>query len=369
MRDNPFQFAAPLLRAEQLVGREDELARVSDLAASGTYVMLEAPRRFGKTSLLKACAEGWRQEGGLAVWVDFSRVLTMEEAALRLERALDPSNHPSPAREDLEALLRSMRLRLGPAEHARPAGPGGSPASTAKLHELLEVAVEVARERGRRSLVCFDEFQDVMAVPGLDGVIRSHVQHHAELVSYVFSGSEPSALRAMFTERARPLYAQAKPLRLRRILPTALADHVTRCFAAAGVDASEAAEVIVAAAAGHPQRTILLAWHLWDRADGTRPLDVGDAGDAIAAAIGDALPELEAVWRSMAANERRVAVALALGLPLFGKAARERTGLASASAAQRAIERLVEHGLAERDEDPVDLTDPLLALWLRREHA
>jgi hypothetical protein len=368
MDRNPFQFATPLADPEQLVGRDAELHRLAELAGSGTYVMLEAPRRFGKTSLIKACAERWRSDGGLAVWVDFSRVLTVDEAALRLETALEPAQHGGWSGV-LGELLRSLRLRLGPVEVGRPGAAGAEPVPTARLHELLDVAAAAAREQGRRSLLCFDEFQDVLAVPGLDGIVRAHVQHQADDVSYVFSGSEPSLLRSLFAERGRPLYAQAKPLRLGRIAPDALATRVVRQFADAGVEAGPAVELIASVAAGHPQRTMLLAWHLWDRADGERALGLEDGEDAIDAALHDAQPEFEAVWRSLAGNERRVAVALALGLPPFGKESQRQTGLASASAAQRAIERLLERGLAERETDPAVLTDPLLSTWLAREHS
>jgi len=362
MKRNPFQFAAPITRPEALVDRDRELDRLVGLADSGTYVMLEAPRRYGKTSLLKACADRWRANGGLAVWVDFSRVLTAEEAARRLERAL-AEDHPG-WQDVLSEMLRSLRLRLGPVEFTRP--PGRAAADGERLHELLEIPAAAARQRPKRSLVCLDEFQDVLSVPGLDGIIRSHVQHHAEDVSYVFSGSEPSLLRSLFADRARPLYSQAKPLRLGRIAPESLAAHIAARFAAAGVDGSRAAEAIAAAGEGHPQRTILLAWHLWDRAAAGSVLNADDAAAAIASAIDDAVPEMEATWRSVAGNERRVIVALALGLAPFSKSAKERTGVASASAAQRALERLVESGLV--DPESRTLTDPLLAMWLRREH-
>jgi hypothetical protein len=365
---NPFQFAAPLGDPDALVGRDDELARLTGLATSGTYVLLEAPRRFGKTSLVKACAARWREAGGLAVWVDFSRVLTAPEAAQRLEQALAPEHHPGWG-EAVGELLRSVRLRVGPVQA------GGLPAQSppepsARLHELLEVPADAARRRRHRSLVCFDEFQDVLAVPGLDGVVRAHVQHHADDVSYVFCGSEPSLLRELFGERGRPLYAQAKPLRLGRIAPAALATEIIERFAAEGVAAGEAAEAVARFGAGHPQRTVLLAWHLWDQADGTRPLTAADAETALDAAIVDARPEFEATWRAFAGNERRVAVALALGIAPLGKQAKAVTGVASASAAQRALGRLIEQGFAEQHAGTETvLTDPLLGAWLAREHA
>lgn len=368
MMGNPFQFATPLGDPDALVGRDDDLARLLELTTSGTYVLLEAPRRFGKTSLVKAAAARWREAGGLAVWVDCSRVLTQSEATQRLDQALGGEATGALERA-LAELLRSVRLNAGLATvGGLPARPAADPA--AQLHELLEVPARLARERGQRSFVCFDEFQDVLAVPGLNGVLRSHVQHHADHVSYVFCGSEPSLLHRLFAERGRPLYAQAKPLRVGRIAPALLAAHVAARFAAEGVDARQAADALALAAAGHPQRTILLAWHLWDAAGGDAPLGVEAAHDALGAALGDARPEFEATWRSLASNERRVAVALALGVPPLGKVARSRTGVPTASSAQTALARLVEQGHAEREPGgPAQLTDPLLATWLAREHA
>lgn len=360
MDGNPFRFATPV-GSDALVGRDQDAERLLQLVDSGTYVMLEAPRRYGKTSLLTHCARMWRRRGGLAIWVDFSRVLTAEEAARRLEAALGEDHGEWQAA--VADLLRSMRLRLGAVElgGARPA-----PAEGERLHELLEVAARAARSRRRRSLVCLDEFQDVLAVSGLDGLLRSHVQHHAEHVSYVFSGSEPSLLRSLFAERGRPLYAQAKPLRLGPIAAEPLHAHIVERFAAAGIAAASAAETVVAVTGGHPQRTMLLAWHLWDRADGQRPLDGEDAAAATEHALLDALPEFEATWRGLAGNERRVATALALGLAPHGKQATARTGMASGSAAQRALAGLRNAGVADRQ--AAALTDPLFAVWLRAEH-
>lgn len=366
MEGNPFQFATPLAHPDELVGRDDDLGRLLSLATSGTYTLLEAPRRYGKTSLLKAAAERWREAGGLAVWVDLSGVLTAAEAARRFEQALSHTDHGR-LQETLTDLLRSVRLRAGPVEiGGLPGRP--RPGDDERLHALLEVAAEAARSAAQRSLVCLDEFQDVLAVPGLDGTLRSHLQHQADDVSYVFSGSEPSLLRELFSERGRPLFAQAKPLRLARIDLALLAEYVVGRFRAEGVEASEAAEWLTTRAAGHPQRTILLAWHLWDRADGLRTLGVGDAEDALGAALLDAEPQLDAVWRALAQNERRVAVAVALGVAPMSREAGARTGVASASAAQRALQRLVEKGVVERAGSDPRLTDPLLALHLAARH-
>ena len=168
-RTNPFRFATPLERPEDLVGRDGELETLERLGRSGTYTLLEAPRRYGKTSLLKAGAHRWRdQDGALAVWVDFSAVLTVEEASRRIDDAYQDVRAHGRLSDLLRELVASIRLRLGPVE-VGPVRPAVGVDPSAALHRLLEVPVEVAHRTGRRALVAFDEFRDVLWSPGWMG--------------------------------------------------------------------------------------------------------------------------------------------------------------------------------------------------------
>ena len=227
----------------------------------------------------------------------------------------------------------------------------------------------VAKRSERRAVVYFDEFQDVLAVPGLDGLLRSHIQHHRANVTYVFAGSEPSMLQELFSHRSRPLYGQAHPFRLGRISTEALLEHVARRFRETGKDAGDAGVEIVLLGAGHPQRTILLAWHLWELSAADTPATRADASAALAATLRARKPELDAVWRAMTANERRVAIAVAHGLAPTGARAQRATGIATRSAAQQSLRALLERGDLERSESgETALVDPLMAARLRQQH-
>ena len=370
MSGNPFDFETPLEHARDLVGRERELAELTHLTRSGTYRLVQAPRRYGKTSLLKAAGELWRQnEQGLAVHVDFSEILTIEEAARRVRVAYEQQGDRGHPRRMLSDALRSVRVRLGPVEIGPLASPSTVLDHAAGLHELLELPVEVARRSERRAVVYFDEFQDVLAVSGLDGLLRSHIQHHRANVTYVFAGSEPSMLRELFSDQSRPLYGQAHPFRLERISTEALLEHVARRFRETGKDAGEAGVEIVLLGAGHPQRTILLAWNLWELSVADTPATRADASAALAATLRARKPELDATWRAMTVNERRVAIAVAHGLAPTGRRAQRATGIASRSAAQKSLRALLERGDIERSESgQTALVDPLLAARLRQQH-
>lgn len=367
MHPNPFLFDRPLDRVEDLVGRDDDLDELEHLARQGTYTLIEAPRRYGKTSVLKVLAERWRLDGALAVRVDFSGVLTVDEAARRVHDAYDQAGTHGRLTELVRELLRNVRLRLGPIE----VGPLGSAQVdlAAELHGLLEMPVAVASRTGKRSLVAFDEFQDVLTVPGLDGLLRSHVQHHGEQVSYAFAGSEPSLLRELFAERSRPFYGQAHPLPLGRISPALLADAIAERFDATGRRAGEAGQIVAELGAGHPQRTMLLAWQLWERTASGATATPEDAQTALDRALVARRHELEAAQRGLTGNERRVMVAAAHGLAPTGTRAQRATGLATGSAGQKAVRSLLERGELEAlDDGRLIVVDPLSAIYLRANH-
>ncbi len=367
---NPFRFSTPLERSDDLVGRDSELATLERLARSGTYMLLEAPRRYGKTSMLKAAAWRWREQSqALAVWVDFSAVLTIDEAARRIEDAYEDARAHGKLSDLLRELVASVHLRLAPLELSPQRGVPPDLDHAAALHRLLEIPVEVALRTGHRALVTFDEFQDVLSVPGLDGLLRSHIQHHAEQVTYVFAGSEPSMFTALFADRARPLYGQAKPLALPPIAPELLADSIARRFEETGRTAGEGGQSVASLGAGHPQRTMLLAWQLWELTPrgGVATLEL--AHEALAETIADRRPELDATWRSLSTVEQRVAVAVAHGLAPSGSRAQRATGIRNRSAAGQAANSLVAVGQLRRNSDGhVALVDPLLASYLRHRH-
>jgi uncharacterized protein len=366
---NPFKFATPLEPPDDLVGRDEDLKKLERLARAGTYTLLEAPLRYGKTSLLKAAAHRWRQHGqALAVLVDVSAVLTVEEAARRIRDAYEDEWSHGRLSDLLRELVASIRLRVGSVESG-PAKPGAEVDPAAMLHGLLEVPYEVAQRTGRRALVSFDEFQDVLSVPGLDGLLRSHIQHHAEHVTYVFSGSAPSLLAALFADRGRPLYGQAKPMELKPAAPTLLASTIAEKFEATGRSAGEGGRRIADLGAGHPQRTMLLAWHLWEVTPSGAAATLEHAQRALTDALTDRRPELDAIYQALSTVEQRVSVAVAHGLAPSGSRAQRATGIRNRSAAGQAANTLVERGQLLREPDGgVRLVDPLLASYLRARH-
>jgi hypothetical protein len=203
-------------------------------------------------------------------------------------------------------------------------------------------------------------------VPDLDGLIRSHIQHHGEVASYVFAGSEPALMRQLFENKDRPLYGSAVPMRLGRLPDDDIAEYVAARFAQGGRSVGEALNPLIQTAVGHPQRSIMLAHHLWEQ------VDEGEAGTldawsrAHATALLELQPEFDARWRGFSVTEQK-----ALRAVIAGDGSPYRTRVLARLAlekptAQAAIERLSAAAEIELEDGKQRVIDPLFAEWIAR---
>src|SRR3954451_17366356 len=256
---NPFIYSHPIA-PEEIIDRDRETHELLAAAVGGHYVRLYAPRKYGKTSLLRrVLRDGERQEGMVPVLVDLYGVLSVADVAIRFERAyarqlkgkvrarVEEFLQSTGLGLSLGALGISAKLQIDPRTDPLPA-----------LHALLDLPLRLEEGGGFRALIVLDEFQDITKVKQMDAVLRSHIQFQGEVASFVFAGSEPGLMRELFEDRERPLYGQAVPMRLDRLEDGDIAAYVVAHFRKSGRSAGDAANPLVEAARGHPQRAMLL---------------------------------------------------------------------------------------------------------------
>lgn len=361
---NPFVFQRPV---DDLIDREHELRRLLDLAEGAHFMRLSAPRRYGKTTLIRRLrVEAERQLDMTTIVVDFSRVLSLGDVTVRIEDAYRKATD-GPVRSTVRTLMRSWNLGVslgaGGIAAKLEAEPKTDPLPA--LHRLLELPREAFERTGRRVLVAFDEFHEVLRLEGLDGLIRSHVQHHGEAASYVFAGSEPGMMNQLFGERERPLFGQAAPIDLGELPSDALGAHIERHFEETGRDPGEALDALLELVRGHPQRAILMAHYLWEHTSTRHPATLTEWVAALDE-VTDSLAEgFERFLDALTGLQVRVLFALALSPHgLNSNYAQARFGLPEGGAAHDARDGLVRRG--EVLTNPYRITDPLLCHWLRQ---
>lgn len=365
---NPFNYQGPI-RPPHLIDRGTELEALQTAAANRVAIRLAAPRRFGKSSLLEAHAVAMRDVGHRAVRVDLSRVSTVGDVAVRLAHAY--SALPAEPRR----VVGRWAARLGITATAAGVGFTLAPQAPrlaadearAALLQLLDVPRELYERDGELTVICFDEFQDLLvADDALDGLFRSVIQHHGEAAAYVFAGSQPSLMRALFSEYERPFYGQARPLELSTLPLDEAANDIEALFGADDLKANGAIDELLAFTGGHPQRTILLAHHLYELLDQGKPLE-RPAAAAIDLALIETADALQALWDGFDRNERVILMALSDGKAPTGSIVAGEHRIPRSSL-QEALDRLVaDERHVKRDSNGAPyLLDPLLAEWLRR---
>lgn len=361
-RSSPFIFEGPV-PPDRVTGRDEEIRLLTDAALHGRPIGVVAPRRFGKTSLLLRVVQELRRDADMpGVLVDLYGVVSLADLAVRLERAYS-HGLLGVVRRQVERVLRSagLGLSLGPTGIAATLQrqPGIDPVPA--LHTLLDLPTRL----GRRVYVVLDEFQSVMTIPNAEALFRSHLQHQREFASYVFAGSEPGLMDALFADRERPFFGQADVQRLGRLADAVLGDVVDDGFEGTGRSAGEALGSLLRTAEGHPQRAMLLAHALWNA---TPPGGVADDEaweQALEGALARTQREAEVRYRGSVNRQRVLRAVAGWGTPFAG-AARAALDLPKGSVT-KAVGQLVSAGELERiTEGQYRVVDPLFALWLRR---
>lgn len=360
---NPFDFSKPAPAAE-LIDRDSELDLLVRMAEGKTNSRLTAPRRYGKTTLLKRVREEAEAFGMNTVYVNLYGLLSVAEAADRIEDAYRKSLRGT-AHNLVVGLIRTLRPTAKIPKTGVQLEPALDTEVGRRLSRLLDLPVKLMEKTGNATLVVFDEFQDVLATkPPLDGLIRSRLEQHEEQAGYIFAGSQIEMMNRLFADKTRPFYGQARAVRLKPLPEDALSVYIGERFRKTDRDVNEMLDPLLETAKGHPQRAMLLAHFLWE----TTPR--GQASDGVAweralnAAHLELRDEFDSIWSALSDSERRVLAVIAQGAELR-KATLDEMQLAR-STARDAQDRLIEDGHVQVNQGDLEVIDPLLALWVAR---
>ena len=370
---NPFRFG-DLAFDESFTDREDELASLASDLRNGQNVALVAPRRYGKTSLLRRVAQTLVGEGVLVAEVDLMKTPTKEKLAGKLARAIH-DDVASPLYRARERLRVFSGLRITPTITIDPTD--GTPTFSfsathrredldATLERLLELPAQLAAERGRNVAIVFDEFQEVTEIdPRLPALMRAVFQEQPH-VAHVYAGSRRDMMHRLFTDANEPFFRSAKVMELGRIEPALFAAFVEEQFER--TDRSLAAGVaarLVAITRGHPYGTQELAYALWELVPEGFSASPDDLARAIEAVVRSENAHFTLAWDGASRTQRLVLQALAAEPGrVYGADYRARHDLPAASSVQRAVEQLVADELVERGDAGFEIAEPFLREWV-----
>jgi AAA+ ATPase superfamily predicted ATPase len=210
---NPFRYGA-LALDDAFTNREREIAELKADIVNGQDVVVFAPRRYGKSSLMWRVAEELTRRRVLVASVDLMTTPTVAKLAEKLARAIH-EDVASRREKALDRLRIFSSLRVKPTVNVDPDtgklsfgfDAGYAPEDLrATLEHLLALPGEIGVERKRRVALIFDEFQEVVDIdPTLPRLMRAVFQEQPE-VAHVYLGSKRHMMRRLFSDENEPFW-------------------------------------------------------------------------------------------------------------------------------------------------------------------
>jgi hypothetical protein len=368
MAENPFHFTGPV-PPEELIDRGRERATLLTGAREGNNSRIMAPRRYGKTSLLRAVAREFAVGKFVSVYVDFFGVLTPADVASRIDRAYSQALAGKLA-SWIRGVLRTVTpfAELGGGPIPGQAGIRFNAVSMPDLDGMLRLPERVYQKTGKRVLVVFDEFQELLSLGrGVDGSVRAVIQHQVEAASYIFAGSNLGMMRELFEDPKRAFYQQAQALALDPLPADEAAEYLVSSFRATNKEIDvEAIDLTLQLSVGHPQRTMMLAHGIWGRTPDGGTADATIVTDAHAKILAQLADEFRGTWARLATPAKRILTAVALGVGPYSRevSVGQRGGsrVDMLTALTNSGDLIMRHDSGGKK---YVLVDPFLAQWLR----
>ena len=376
---NPFTFG-DLALDEAFTDREQEIRELTSDMRNGQNVLVYAPRRYGKSSLVLRAAQEAMRRKVLVGYCDLMRTPTKERFAAALAKTIyaDLSSPLGQAFERAAELFRG--LRVTPTIEVDPSD--GSLRFTFQtgrrrtdiddtIERLLELIGEVAADRKRRVAIVFDEFQEVLALDRrFPNLMRAVFQGQPE-VSHVYLGSKRHLLERIFSDRNEPFWRSAKQLELGPIAPEKFGPFLRERFGASGkwID-DEPLERLLEVTDGHPYATQELAYFTWELVRSGGRATTADVDEALTRVLRSESNHFAQIWDDAPQPQRLLLLALAAEPTrgVYSADYNSRHELPPTPTLQAALTGLRRKELAGRNADGEHcIVEPFLAEWLLRE--
>ena len=371
---NPFRYGA-LALDDAFTDRERETAELKADALNGQDVVLFAPRRYGKSSLLWRVSQELIGEGALVAHVNLMTTPTTTQLAEKLARTIH-EDIASPLFRAKERLRIFQGLRINPTVTVDPED--GSLSFSfdagrrkedinATLERLLELPGQLAGERKRPVVLILDEFQEVVDIDAsLPRLMRSVFQQQPE-VAHLYLGSKRHMMEHIFSNENEPFWRSAKEIELGVIDPQPFGAYIERQFKHTGKKVTSAAvDAVLETTGGHPYATQELCYFLWQDTPAGATATDERVVEAVVKVLNSEHAHFSLVWEDASAHQRLLLRALAAeaGHPISADY-RRRHALPGASSVQRALGALEKAELVGRRQGKAWITEPFLAQWLR----
>lgn len=372
---SPFQFGS-LAEKENFIDRVEDRALLKQLLMSGIHVMLISPRRWGKSSLVKAVGEELMSENdnvrvcyidafSISTETEFYRVFAsrvMSCAASRFEKGIEDMKKfitgavPQLVIRDKVTEFVTFDLRFQPQEQDK--------------FEILELPEKIAVAKGLRIIVCIDEFQQLANIsqyPDMEGKMRSVWQQHHN-VSYCFYGSKRHMMTDIFNDSSKPFYRFGQVIWLKKIEERYWVEFIVNAFARTRKSiTTEQAKRICEVTKCHSWYVQQLSFFIWNSTDTAVTEEIFNR--ALQRLIDTNAPMFQNDVEQLTASQKAMLQAVSHGNYQFAAEATKRMyTMGNANTIARNKRILQDKDYIEQQGQKFSFVDPIFQLWFNQEY-
>lgn len=218
--NNPFLITG-YHSPQYFCNRTNETATMKDALHNGRNLTLIAPRRMGKTGLIKNVFYKLKEDRPeiVTLYMDIYSTQNMSDFVHLFASVVlgQLDTIPQKAMNRISQFIKSCRpvFTIDELTGAPKVTIDVSPSNEANT---LKEIFDYLQSSDKRCYIAIDEFQQVTEYPekGMEALLRSHIQFLPN-VNFIFAGSKQHVMQDMFLSAKRPFYQSTQTLSIDRI--------------------------------------------------------------------------------------------------------------------------------------------------------
>lgn len=352
-----------------LIGRDKEIRLIKELILAGQSIVIIAPRRMGKTSLMMELIRQLKEEGYFTCNIDVFSSSNISSLSHRITESVFANNkldsYFRQAVSNITEAFKNIKFK-SEIEDYNFILEFNSKAKTAPfdlLEDSLNLIDHYAAKNKKKMLAAFDEFGDIKKLDGehIVKLFRSVIQLQQN-TTFLFSGSYESVMSELFVSRNAPFYRMTRIIELGNINNQDFEIYLTKIFAENNISIdSHRISIILSFTKGHPYYTQLYAQELL--------INYKLSGKNVVASHEDILQQLliveksflEKNWEDVSKKRENKAVITAIAkgvVNIYSEIDNKKINIA------RAVNDMKKQGLISMKDTSYVLNDPLFNEWI-----
>ena len=373
----PFMYGL-IAENDNFIDRVEDRKPLKTFLGGGINVMLISPRRWGKSSLVKAAMEELKQEDKQVkvCYLDASRIISEEEFYNKFAIAVIESASSTlekkwaDFKQYVQALIPGVKLKTSAFDAVEMEMELNFAPLKDSAERVLQLPEQISIDKGLHIIVCIDEFQQLSYLPNwkkMEATMRSvwQHQHHA---NYCLYGSKRHMMMDIFNNSNNPFYRFGQVLYMKKIEKQYWMPYIIEGFTKTGKYISEElASKICDTVQCHSWYVQQFSLFIWMNTETevteeiiNRQLQVviDTNADMFAKDIENLAASQVAMLRAVSAGETQ----------FNAKEVVKRYGLGAPRTITLNKKALITRDIIEVNDDSYRFVDPIYALWFKREY-